>query len=287
VRASDDIDRAGKGAYSPGLRDDAQEARDALFAFIKETPGKEAYIALLDIARAHPEAASRPWMAFHAKAKATADADMAAWSPGQVREFHDAQERTPANHRDLWYLAVSRLLDLKADLESGDSSNASMLRPVDETEIRKFIGNWCRDRSGLRYSIPQEEELADAKRPDLRFHGVGFDGPVPAELKLADKWTGPHLFERLEVQLCGDYLRDRRSSRGIFVIVYQGSKQSWDLPTGGRAEGFHALADALQAHWLALSPQFPGVEDIRVVAIDLTLRGAGAKVASTRVIVRP
>lgn len=79
-------------------------------------------------------------------------------------------------------------------------------------------------RAAGRYIFPQEEELADAKRPDLRFLGVGFDAPVPAELKLADKWIGPHLFERLEIQLCGDYLHDVRSSRGIFVIVYRGTK---------------------------------------------------------------
>ena len=166
------------------------------------------------------------------------------------------------------------------DLEEGDSSIADILQPVDqETQIRKYIGNWCREHSGGRYSIPQEEELADAKRPDLRFHGVGFDGPVPAELKLADKWTGPHLFERLEVQLCGDYLRDRRSSRGIFTLVYHGTKSSWDLPKGGKAEGFKALVEALQNHWLALAPQFPGVEDIRVIGIDLTKRGLNAEAA--------
>jgi hypothetical protein len=216
-------------------------------------------------------------MSFHAKAKATADADISPWSPSQVRDFHDALERTPGNHRDLWYLAVSRLMDLRADLEEGDSSVASILQSVEETEIRKFTGNWCRDRSGTRYSIPQEEELADSKRPDLRFHGIGFDGPVPAELKLADKWTGPHLFERLETQLCGDYLRDKRSSRGIFLLVYQGVKQAWDLPNGGRAEGFTALVAALQLHWQALALQFPGVEDIRVIGIDLPKRGTDAK----------
>jgi hypothetical protein len=130
--------------------------------------------------------------------------------------------------------------------------------------------------------ISQEEELADAKRPDLRFHGVGFDGPVAAELKLADKWTGPHLFERLEMQLCGDYLRDMRSSRGIFGLVYHGTKTSWDLPNGKRAESFDALIEALQDHWTVLAPQFPTVEDVRVIGIDLTKRGKDAKTASRR-----
>lgn len=283
VRKEDDIDRAGRGVFSPELRDDAQDARNALFSFIRETPGKEAFLALTEMSRIHPAETDRPWLAFHAKEKAALDADPSAWSPRQVRDFHDRLERTPANHRDLWYLAVDRLVDLKHDLEEGDASIASILKPVNrETEIRKYIGNWCRERSGGRYVIPQEEELADAKRPDLRFHGVGFDGPVPAELKLADKWTGPHLFERLEIQLCGDYLRDMRSSRGIFGLVYHGTKPSWDLPNGKRAESFDALIEALQDHWTVLAPQFPTVEDVRVIGIDLTKRGEDAKTASRR-----
>jgi hypothetical protein len=278
LREKDDIDRAGGGVYSPGLRDDAQDARNALFSFIRETPGKEAFLALMEMSRAHPTETARPWMASHAKEKAALDADWLAWSARQVRDFHDRLERTPANHRDLWDLAVDRLLDLKHDLEEGDASIASILQPVDqETDIRKYIGNWCREHSRGRYVIPQEEELADAKRPDLRFHGVGFDGPVPCELKLADKWTGPHLFERLEVQLCGDYLRDRRSTRGIFVLVYHGTKISWDLPNGKRTENFEALIDALQHQWMILAPQFTGIEEIRVIGIDLTKRGVHAR----------
>jgi hypothetical protein len=283
IREEDDIDRIGRGVYSPELRDNAQDARNALLSFIRDTPGKDAFLALMDISRAHPTETSRPWVAFHAKEKAALDADPSPWSPQQVRDFHERFDRTPANHRDLWYLAIDRLLDLKHDLEEGDSSIASILQPVGrETEIRKFIGNWCRERAAGRYGIPQEEELADAKKPDLRFHGVGFDGPVPAELKLADKWTGPHLFERLEVQLCGDYLRDKRSSRGIFLLVYHGERPSWDLPHGGRVDRFEAIVEALQNHWTDIAPKFPGVEDIRVIGIDLTKRGLRAKAASSK-----
>lgn len=280
IRQQDDIERAGRGVYSPGLRDNAQDARNALIAFIRETPGKEAFLALLEMGRAHPDERSRPWMSYHAKTKAAADADVDAWTPSQVQEFGKSLVATPANHRDLWYHAIDKLEALKHDIENGDSSIASTLQAVDqETKFRKFIGGWCRDRAAGRYVIPQEEELADAKRPDLRFFGVGFDAPVPAELKLADKWTGPHLFERLEIQLCGDYLRDFRSSRGIFVIVYLGKKSYWDLPNGRRADTFEMLVDELQRHWTLISNDYPGVEDIRVVGIDLTMRGIDTKAA--------
>jgi hypothetical protein len=278
IRRQDDIERAGKGVYSPGLRDDAQDARNALIAFIRETPGKAAFLALLEMARAHPDEESRPWMGYHAKSKAAADADIDAWTPSQVQEFGKSLVATPANHRELWYHVVDKLDALKHDLENGDSSIASILQAVDqEREFRKFIGGWCRDRAAGRYVVPQEEELADAKRPDLRFFGIGFDAPVPAELKLADKWTGPHLFERLEIQLCGDYLRDPRSSRGVFLLVYLGRKSYWDLPDGRRADTFDMLIDELQRHWTLISNDYPGVEDIRVIGIDLTRRGIDAK----------
>lgn len=280
IRQKEDIQRAGQGVYSPGLRDDAQDARNALIAFIRETPGKPAFLALLEMARAHPDEETRPWMGYHAKSKAAADADVDAWAPSQVREFGKSLVSTPANHRELWYHAVDKLDALKHDLENGDSSIASILQAVDqETEFRKFIGGWCRDHAAGRYVVPQEEELADAKRPDLRFFGAGFDAPVPAELKLVDKWTGPHLFERLETQLCGDYLRDSRSSRGIFVLVYLGTKTYWDLPNGKRADTFETLIDELQRHWTLISNDYPGVEDIRVIGIDLTQRGIDAKAA--------
>lgn len=283
VREKDDIDHSGKGAFSPGLRDDAQDARNALLSLICEVPGKEAFQALMEISHVHPTETARPWIALRAKERATLDADFAAWSPGQVRQFHEQLESTPANHRDLWYLAIERLLDLKYGLEGGDASIASILQPVDqETLIRNYIGGWCRERSNGRYIIPQEEELADAKRPDLRFHGVCFEGPVPVELKLADKWTGPDLFERLANQLCGDYLRDRRSSRGIYLLVYRGTKVRWHLPTGECISNFDTLIESLQKFWEFISPQFPSIEDIRVIGINLAKRGATAKAPSKK-----
>lgn len=278
IREEEDIERSGRGVYSPGLRDDAQDARNALLTFIRETPGKVACLALLEMERAHPAVRSRPWMGFHAKTKATLDADFAPWNPEQVKEFNDARVATPANHRELWYFGVERLEDLKHNLENGDESIAAILQETDqETDFRKFIGGWLRDRAGGRYSIPPEEELADAKRPDLRFRGANFDGPVPIELKVADNWTGPHLLERMEVQLGGDYLRDARSTRGIFLLVYIGIKKSWDLPGNGSAEDFDELLTALRQHWAMIASQYPNVEDLAVVGIDLTRRGLDAK----------
>lgn len=275
IRQADDIERAAKGVFSPVLRDDAQDARNAMFAFLKDTPGKDAYLALVELSLLHPDETSRPWMTFHAKAKAEQDADDKPWSLRQFSEFADAFERTPANHRELHELAVSRLLDLKASLEEGDDSvSPLLLRAEKETEVRNFVGWWCRERSNGRYSIPQEEELADAKRPDLRFHGAGFDAPVPVEIKLAERWTGPKLLERLENQLGGDYLRDARSSRGIMLLFDRGESGRWALPGGTRTETLDDLVAALERHWMNVSERYPRIEEITVIGIDLRRRTA-------------
>lgn len=272
IRRADDIDRSNGEVYSPTLRDKAQDARNAIFNVLNSIPGKDAYIAMIDIAEAESDATTKSWIRFRAHQKAEQEGNLAPWTPDQIRDFHDRQDRTPSNHVDLADLVVNRILDLKDDLENGDSSIARILMSVDqEADMRKFLGREFRDKAAGRYSIPQEEELADAKRPDLRFHGAGFDGPVPVELKLADKWTGPELFERLENQLSGDYLRDRRSSRGVFLMVHQGSKTSWELPDGKRVS-FGELVETLKKQWIELSPRYPNVDELTIIGIDLTIR---------------
>lgn len=273
IRREDDIERAGKGVYSPGLRDEAQEARNRLFDELNKLSGKEAFLALKEIADAQPDSRTRAWVRVLMRRKAEKDADIAPWTPAQVREFHEKLDNTPKTTRELADLAVLRFLDLKDELENGDDSVASILLKVDEeTKMRNYLGHELRNKAFGRYSIPQEEELADAKRPDLRFHGTGFDGPIPTELKLADGWTGPQLFERLENQLAGDYLRDNRSNRGIFALVYRGQKQGWDVPNASNRVGFDGLIEALQKYWQEISKRFPNIEDITVIGIDLTKR---------------
>jgi hypothetical protein len=102
---------------------------------------------------------------------------------------------------------------------------------------------------------------------------MGFDAPVPVELKIADNWTGSELFERLENQLAGDYLRDARGGRGIYALVYRGEeKRSWQLPGSRRTVDFGGLIEALRAHWASIASKFPGIDDITIIGIDLKKR---------------
>jgi hypothetical protein len=239
---------------------------------LADIPGGESYLAILKLAESQTDPELSAWLRTRAFQKATADSDGDAWSPGQIAEFGEALERTPKNPLELFELVCLRLEDLKVSLESGDTSMAAILLLVkDEETLRNYFGDQFRTTARGRYSVPQEEELADAKRPDIRVHGSGFDAAVPIELKIADSWSGNQLFERLEEQLCGDYLRDPRSARGVFLLVHRGDKPRWDLPSGQRVD-FGGLVDALQTHWIRLAPHYPHIQDVRVFGIDLTER---------------
>jgi hypothetical protein len=87
VRTRDDIDRAGKGVYSPTLRDNAQNGRNTLFKMLVEVPGSEAYAAIKALEEEHPEPDYRRWMAVRAHERATRDADEPLWTVEQVRDF--------------------------------------------------------------------------------------------------------------------------------------------------------------------------------------------------------
>ena len=55
----------------------------------------------------------------------------------------------------------------------------------------------------------------------------------------------------------GDYLRDNRSDRGIFALVYRGQKQGWDVPNAPNRVDFDGLVEALRKHWKQSPGGFP------------------------------
>ena len=87
IRASDDINRANGGVYSPELRDNAQDARNQLFNLLSSQPGAETYAAIKALENDHPEPSYRQWMAKRARERAITDADEPVWDARDVHAF--------------------------------------------------------------------------------------------------------------------------------------------------------------------------------------------------------
>lgn len=275
IKMEDDIDHANGKVYSPGLRDNAQRARDALFNWLSEIPGKDTYVALRRLAQSHPVAKYRPWIAKLAYGRAEKDGDLDCWTAQQVRDYDQGGRLIPTTHRQLFDLAVNRLVDLKGWVEQGnDSPYQTWQRAEGETEMRNLVAGWLGGQAHGCYSCAQENEFANQQRPDILIQSASVSAPVPIELKLLDKdWTGPTLCERLRNQLVGGYLREHTAEYGIMLLVWQGraAQKRWQI--GHQRIHREGLPAALHQYWETISDQFPGVAGIKVVLIDLTVRG--------------
>jgi hypothetical protein len=274
VRVRDDINRVDGGVYSPELRDKAQDARNRLFNLLSEIPGKATYTAINQLMHEHPEPGYRPWMAKRAYKRAEEDGDLEPWTSGQARSFDKLKRITPATHRQLFDLAGQRLNDLKNWLERGnDRPWQTWQRPEEETEMRTLIAGWLNQQCRDQYTTAQEPELANSQRMDIWLHNTNVKSPVPIELKLLDKgWSGPKLCERLRNQLVGDYLREESARCGVMLLVSQkiGPEKRWMV--NHKRVGLSELASALKGYWKDIAGQYPGVDDINVIVIDLSQR---------------
>jgi hypothetical protein len=274
IRAEDDTDRINKVDYSIGLRDNAQNARSMLFDLLSRIPGKSSHTAISELIEEHPVPAYQSHFKTLAYRRAEEDGDIEAWSVEQLLEFEHSLTMKPATHRQLFELVVYHLDDLKAWLECGnDSPYQTWRRAERETEMRTLIAGQLNQGQHLKYTIAEEAEIANAQRPDLWVQCPSVCSPVPIELKLLEKWTGPQLCERLRNQLVRDYLREESARFGVMLLVWRGFSQDqkrWEI--NGSLVELNDLASALKLYWNSISSEYPDVDDLAVIAIDLTLR---------------
>ncbi|CDT29075.1 conserved hypothetical protein [Vibrio coralliirubri] len=272
IKTSDDIERAGKGVYSPTVRDHAQEARDMLFSYLVEIPGKESYCALKQLIDEHPDEYYRPWMRERAYRMAEAYGNILPWSDHQFKEFHRSKFISPESHRQLFEMAVLQLNTVKDWVENGnDSPWVTWQRATEENEVRTLIAAELRKHSKGFYTIAEEPELANEQRMDIWLDNPSVSSPVPIELKLLDKgWSGPKLRERLRNQLVGDYLREETAGCGIFLLISQKATKKWDI--NGKRVDVDGLASALKDYWKTIADIYVGVEEIEVIVIDMKKR---------------
>lgn len=274
ICVENDIHRANTGVYSPNLRDHAQRGRDKIFSLLSEIPGKETHVALTELTEQHPNPGYRPWMKELAYMRAEKDGDLEPWTAEQVHEFDSRLTRTPATQRQLFDLTVDCLVGMKDWLEHGDTSPyVTWQRAQTEPEMRILIAGTLEQNAENRFTISQEDEVANRQRMDIRMHSQDSGHPIPIELKLLDKgWTGPKLCERLHNQLAGNYLREGNERYGIMLLVRQGTTPARKWKIDGKLTDVSTLENALKQYWIKISDCYPKVSNIQIIVVDLTLR---------------
>jgi hypothetical protein len=248
IRKSDDIKHPDGEAYSIGERDEAEEARNAIFNRITATPG-EATQAVLRRLMAIPNFPIAPqWLQIQAMRRAEGDAVLAPWFPEDVIVMERSKDHAPVTTADLQLLATRRLEDLAHDLVHHKFTQGDTLQAMaDEDAVQRWTAAQLEARQRESYTVQRETELPEGKAPDImltsRHNGVD----LPIEIKVVDGMTIADMDAALETQLCGQYLRHREARHGILLLVHQKPRRGWSLAAGQPLVSFAAVVAHLEA----------------------------------------
>lgn len=272
VRAEDD--QVHEDVYTPDTRDNAERARRMLFQWLRDTPGPDAWRVLLDLAEEKEFADMRDRLSLLARQRAAVDSEFPAFDSEAVVALGERYEAPPNDGRGLFAVMMDRLEDLDHDLAHGDFSDRRTVGSIDEeTELQRTFSWRLNERANGAYRVVREDEVADAKRPDIRFGTVGGrDARVALEVKIADKWTFRELAQALHKQLVGQYLRHEGCAGGCLLMIYRGTKKWWVHPDSKKRLRFREVVGVLRGRARALESEHGDRIGIEVLGLDLTDR---------------
>ncbi len=268
-------DRMHEGAYRPDSRDDAEYARSQLLQVLVNTPGREAFDALmaLSLSPAFQHCSER--IRTLAEQRAALDSNMAPWSPLQFHRFKDSFEVMPRTVRELHELVCNRMTEVKEKVEQGDFSpkrawRQDTAKSPDETIVQLGIADELSRLSREIYTVERESELENRRKPDIRIQQPGISEAIPLEIKIGDNWHYGELVHGIEEQLIKRYMRPRGATHGHYVFTTHGRK-GWRTAGGIRITKNRQLelVKFLQIEADSLADKHKEIESILVTGIDL------------------
>jgi hypothetical protein len=270
IRIEDDNIHPSGVVFSPDERDDAENARNAAFNRLFNTPGRATFDAILRLAKVEGFPISAARLREFAKERAAKDSESAPWKPSEVFAFEETAETEPQTARDLQMVALRRLADMQYDLLHDDFQQGETLAGLsDEKAVQKWTADRLRLKQGRSYSVEREVHVADEKEPDVRLRARATDASIPLEVKVAETWTLPQLEAALSTQLCDQYLRAREGRHGILLLVHQKPRlRGWTLKR--KRLTFDAVFARLRTMAAKIAGSASGAPQPEVVALDVS-----------------
>ena len=149
----------------------------------------------------------------------------------------------------LFRLITNLLVDIDYEWRGDDYQFLGGLtdKDLDEVHYQPIVARELQGKSGDRFSVEREPEVADRNRMDIKVSVPGCGG-VAIEMKLVSKKQRSYrnLSEGLSEQLAGLYLKDRRRRHGIYLLIDDGRKARWKHPATGEFLDFRGLLTHLQ-----------------------------------------
>jgi len=267
VRPQDD--RRHEGAYTPGARDLAEEARRTLLNTLVGRFGADAYWTMRTLA-ADPTFQDREvWFRELAHGKAEHDAELPAWTPAEVLSFEQLHVAPAKTGGALLRVVMGVLSDIQSSFIHADATSRSLLeRAEDEDEVQAWLVEQMNHLSRGRYHAHREVKVALGDKPDIIVSSTTAPVEVGVEVKHGGmKWTVRDLERALTKQLAEGYLKPDTRRCGVLVVSHHG-RRKWRDPDTRATLDFHDVINRLQALATTVVRNKVGPVQIRAFGVD-------------------
>lgn len=268
VRPEDDVTH--EGVYSPGARDDAEEARDRLWTKLIQLPGDAPTNALRHMVDDSVFRSRRDWI-LHQIETHDPDGSLRPMASRDAARFIAAGLREPVSTSDLFAIALARLADLKHHLMHDDFSNRNVYNPKDapilEVPVQNYLAQELEHRRNGQYAVIREPEITRKRRPDIRLVHPSCDGPVTIEVKIAERYLFRELEAALVSQLVQTYMAANNSRFGVLALCSSGPAHVWRVGDPEAPIDFAEVVRRLQNQALEVERVSLGIR-VEVVALD-------------------
>ena len=254
------------GVFTPTDRDDAGQFRSSILRMIETLGGHAAYVAAKRLAVTFKAQAPTAHML---EALAVRIAERVAlphpWDTAQFVDFsRDAMALPVDDEQSLWRRVRRDTRSAVQNVLTGRFHVGDILKNGNERDMQMWLARELELLSQQAYSVQRESELADRTMPDIRAETPRYMATL--ELKVVDDRTVDSLLFDLEWQLKGDYLRDKKSNYGIFVVMHQGSRTRFTFQK--RSLSFDELRQVLVNRAEELTEASLGKKHVEVVAFE-------------------
>ena len=264
-----DADVQHEGAFSPGVRDDAEFARSRLLGILVKKSGPDAHRALRELAKESLFAHMPDRLNIMARQRAADDSEALALIPKELREWEKRFEYAPRNRNELFLAMLDRLDDIQHDILHHDFSDRHILANINqESEMQPLLARKLQDAARGHYSVGREEEVADKKKTDIRLSGTASNDRCVIEIKLGDNWSVNELERAITEQLLAQYLRHQSCSAGCLLITYAGRK-GFENPDTSKPISFENVIERLASHAATIEMSEKGRIRLAIVGLDL------------------
>jgi hypothetical protein len=230
VHPRDDIYR--RGAYTPDARDRAEEARNLLVDYLLNTVGHAAHEVRVALAYLPDFEHWKERLLYYSRERVAVECEPDAYSETDVRTFLINAE-APANTLGrLFEVMMSRLEQIRHDIQHGDFSDRGMLRKIDQEEdMQRALAQKLDSAARGLYRVVREDEVADKNKTDIRLLSASSADRAVIEVKLGEKdRSAKDLADALRDQLIEKYLRHDNCRAGCLLITLANPKRTWTHP---------------------------------------------------------